>query len=246
MSAALQRAVQTPQRRPGRGAARRSDAQRRLRGLRRDQKHDPGVGIIYVDPELKPTPPSASDLLTQAARAVAIRICPADGLDEPDLRQAPPGDRQPHLSHRRGASAARAQSRARASAAGGQWPLRHRQSAGRAALHVRERAGRGLDARRRRPSRPDRADADDECLHPLRRAQSLLEFAAGHHCRRACAHHPQGGPRLFHEEGLRARRSVRPTRTCSTRCRSTGRQSSPAGCRSICARSPGRRTRWAG
>ena len=34
----------------------------------RDTRHDPG-GIIYVDPELKPTPPSARDLLTQAAAA---------------------------------------------------------------------------------------------------------------------------------------------------------------------------------
>jgi murein L,D-transpeptidase YcbB/YkuD len=37
----------------------------------RDQKHDPG-GIIYVDPELKPTPPSAMTLLTQAARAPSL------------------------------------------------------------------------------------------------------------------------------------------------------------------------------
>ena len=33
----------------------------------RDQKHDPGVGIIYVDRELKPTPPSAEAILAQAA-----------------------------------------------------------------------------------------------------------------------------------------------------------------------------------
>jgi murein L,D-transpeptidase YcbB/YkuD len=37
----------------------------------RDQKHDPG-GIIYVDPELKPTPPSARALLTQAAQAPSL------------------------------------------------------------------------------------------------------------------------------------------------------------------------------
>jgi murein L,D-transpeptidase YcbB/YkuD len=34
-----------------------------------DMKHDPGVGIIYVDPELKPTPPSAFDLLNAAAHS---------------------------------------------------------------------------------------------------------------------------------------------------------------------------------
>lgn len=37
----------------------------------RDQKHDPG-GIIYVDPELKPTPPSAGQLLTVAAQAPSL------------------------------------------------------------------------------------------------------------------------------------------------------------------------------
>ena len=38
----------------------------------RDQKHDPGVGIIYVDPELRPTPPSATELLSDAARARSL------------------------------------------------------------------------------------------------------------------------------------------------------------------------------
>src|SRR5579884_2239312 len=37
----------------------------------RDQKHDPG-GIIYVDPELRPTPPSAMTLLTEAAQAPSL------------------------------------------------------------------------------------------------------------------------------------------------------------------------------
>jgi murein L,D-transpeptidase YcbB/YkuD len=38
----------------------------------RDLKHDPGIGIFYVDKELKPTPPSASELLTTAARAPSL------------------------------------------------------------------------------------------------------------------------------------------------------------------------------
>jgi murein L,D-transpeptidase YcbB/YkuD len=38
----------------------------------RDLKHDPHVGIIYVDPELRPAPPSAIVLLTQAARAPSL------------------------------------------------------------------------------------------------------------------------------------------------------------------------------
>ena len=36
-----------------------------------DQKHDPG-GIIYVDAQLKPSPPSANELLTDAARAPSL------------------------------------------------------------------------------------------------------------------------------------------------------------------------------
>ena len=37
-----------------------------------DLKHDPAVGIIYVDKELRPTPPSASQLLTAASRAPSL------------------------------------------------------------------------------------------------------------------------------------------------------------------------------
>jgi len=38
----------------------------------RDTKHDPGVGIIYVDKELKPEAPSGVDILTSAARAPSL------------------------------------------------------------------------------------------------------------------------------------------------------------------------------
>ncbi len=38
----------------------------------RDQKHDPKVGIVYVDPALRPTPPSASALLAEAASAPSL------------------------------------------------------------------------------------------------------------------------------------------------------------------------------
>jgi len=38
----------------------------------RDLKHDPRVGIIYVDPQLRPTPPSASEVLSQAAAAPSL------------------------------------------------------------------------------------------------------------------------------------------------------------------------------
>jgi murein L,D-transpeptidase YcbB/YkuD len=38
----------------------------------RDLRHDPGVGIIYVDQELKPRPPSALELLTAAAHAPSL------------------------------------------------------------------------------------------------------------------------------------------------------------------------------
>jgi murein L,D-transpeptidase YcbB/YkuD len=38
----------------------------------RDLRHDPGVGIVYVDQELKPRPPSALELLTAAAHAPSL------------------------------------------------------------------------------------------------------------------------------------------------------------------------------
>jgi murein L,D-transpeptidase YcbB/YkuD len=38
----------------------------------RDVKHDPGIGIIYVDAELKPEAPSAGELLAAASRAPSL------------------------------------------------------------------------------------------------------------------------------------------------------------------------------
>ncbi len=38
----------------------------------RDLRHDPGVGVIFVDRELKPAPPSARSLLTQAAQSASL------------------------------------------------------------------------------------------------------------------------------------------------------------------------------
>lgn len=38
----------------------------------RDLKHDPDIGIIYVDPELRPSPPSAVEILTSASRAPSL------------------------------------------------------------------------------------------------------------------------------------------------------------------------------
>lgn len=38
----------------------------------RDLKHDPAVEIIYVDKELKPSPPSASELLSAASKATSL------------------------------------------------------------------------------------------------------------------------------------------------------------------------------
>jgi len=38
----------------------------------RDLRHDPGIGIVYVDQELKPKPPSALELLTAAAHAPSL------------------------------------------------------------------------------------------------------------------------------------------------------------------------------
>ena len=38
----------------------------------RDSKRDPGVGIIYVDPELRPAPPAPQSVLAQAATAPSL------------------------------------------------------------------------------------------------------------------------------------------------------------------------------
>jgi len=38
----------------------------------RDLRHDPGVGVVYVDKELKPSPASATELLTAASRAPSL------------------------------------------------------------------------------------------------------------------------------------------------------------------------------
>ena len=52
----------------------------------RDLKRDPNVGIIYVDPELRPVAPSPRALLDQAATAGPLaRYRRADGVDEPGL-----------------------------------------------------------------------------------------------------------------------------------------------------------------
>jgi murein L,D-transpeptidase YcbB/YkuD len=56
------------------GAVRHADAMlsEALVAFARDQRHDPRVGIIYVDPELKPTPPSTAALLSAAAAAPSL------------------------------------------------------------------------------------------------------------------------------------------------------------------------------
>ena len=46
-----------------------------------DQKRDPNVGIIYVDAEVRPAPPSASTLLAQLASAQSRAKYSAKGLD---------------------------------------------------------------------------------------------------------------------------------------------------------------------
>jgi murein L,D-transpeptidase YcbB/YkuD len=55
------------------GAVRRADEMlsEAFVAYARDQRHDPG-GIIYVDPQLRPTPPSAAELLSAAARAPSL------------------------------------------------------------------------------------------------------------------------------------------------------------------------------
>src|SRR4051794_2354563 len=70
---ALQRALADGQRGSG-AAVQRAEAMLSAAFVTyaRDLKHDPGVGIIYVDKELKPTPPSALELLSSASRASSL------------------------------------------------------------------------------------------------------------------------------------------------------------------------------
>ncbi|MEO8454574.1 MAG: L,D-transpeptidase family protein [Sphingomicrobium sp.] len=70
---AIQRAVQDAYR-GGPGAAQRAEAMLSAAfvAYARDQKRDPRIGIVYVDPELKPTPPSARALLNDAAHASSL------------------------------------------------------------------------------------------------------------------------------------------------------------------------------
>ena len=67
----LQRAVQNAMQRRDPGSVQRADMMlsQALVTYVRDLKRDPRVGIVYVDPELKPAPPSVRGILTAAASA---------------------------------------------------------------------------------------------------------------------------------------------------------------------------------
>ena len=55
-----------------------------------DLRRDPGVGITYVDPQLRPTPPNPMTILTQAAAAPSLAdYVRTMGWMHPDLRSAP-------------------------------------------------------------------------------------------------------------------------------------------------------------
>ena len=70
---ALQRAVEDA-RSGDPGAVQRADAMLSdaFVAYAADTRHDPRIGIVYVDPELKPAPPSRQALLTQAAAAPSL------------------------------------------------------------------------------------------------------------------------------------------------------------------------------
>ena len=70
---ALQRAVEDA-RTGDPGAVQRADAMLSdaFVAYAADTRHDPRIGIVYVDPELKPAPPSRQALLTQAAAAPSL------------------------------------------------------------------------------------------------------------------------------------------------------------------------------
>ena len=70
----LSRAVQAASQRRDPASVQRAELMlsQALAGYARDVRHDPNVGIIYVDRELKPTPPSVQSVLTEAAAAPSL------------------------------------------------------------------------------------------------------------------------------------------------------------------------------
>ena len=244
----IQRAVQDAHR-GGPGAIQRAEAMLSAAfvAYARDQRHDPRIGIVYVDPELKPTSPSARALLNDAAHASSLSeyVTQLEWMNPiyAQLRQAIASRLYRSEAERRLLIANL--ERARALPAGNQ-PLRRSSTRPRRGFTCTRTGMWWIRCASSPAAGSDRPDADDECVHPLRRAQSLLELAARHHGAEACADHSQGRTRILHEEGLRRRRPVRrPTPAYSTRCQSTGMRSLPAGCRSICASGQDRRIRWA-
>ena len=67
----------------------------------RDQRHDPGAGVDLCRSGAAADAAVCAGVADAAAQAPSlVRICRPDGLDEPDLRPAAAGDRQPDLSQR--------------------------------------------------------------------------------------------------------------------------------------------------
>ena len=168
----------------------------------RDLRHDPGVGIIYVDSELRPTPPSAAELLGQAAHAGSL----------PDYVQKM-GWMSPIYAQLRQAIAARLyrtdnerrvlemnRERARALPGGnGRYVIVNPPAA---RLYMYDN-GQVVDSMRVVAGRPGTGggNADDERLHPLCRAQPLLEFAVGHHRQAACPKVVKEGRAYLNRQG---------------------------------------------
>jgi murein L,D-transpeptidase YcbB/YkuD len=68
----VQRAIEMGLANPGARAQAEQVISRAFVDYVRDSRHDPNVGIIYVDEELRPTPPSANSILAAAAAAPSL------------------------------------------------------------------------------------------------------------------------------------------------------------------------------
>ncbi len=213
----------------------------------RDLKHDPGVGIIYVDPELKPTPPSARELLNAAAHSASSLsdYVQQMGWMNPiyaKLRQA--------IASRIYRNAAEYRllqlnlERARALPAGnGRYVIVNPPAA---RLYMYEN-GQVVDSMRVVAGRPDPI-AQTPMMNAFIRYVALNPYwnsPPDITSRKLAPTILKEGRAYFTKRATTSSISSDQTRTSSTRCRSTGKRSPPAACRSTCGSGPGPQIRWA-
>ena len=185
--------------------------------MRATSKHDPGVGIIYVDPELKPTPPSARTLLDagRARRPRSPIMSRTMGWMNPIYGKLRLALASRLYRNERERAAARAQPRAGARACRRAMAATSSSIAPAARLYMYEN-GQVVDSMRVVAGRPDPI-AQTPMMNAFIRYVALNPYwnsPPDITAEETCADHPQGGPRLFQEAGLRS--LVGLVRSCRT------------------------------